>query len=152
MWVWVSVVAVALAVAGVALAVWVRLAPVDPGRWHVDPSAAAPPGPTGWLVAEGGDARPPRLGRSAAALLADLDRIARATPRTRVIAGSVEDGRITYETRSRLWGFPDYTTVTAVAGEDGAAPVLLGRARFGASDLGVNRARIEGWLAALAAD
>ncbi len=108
------------------------------------------PAPTAGLCGpSGGDAAGPVLDLSPPALLAALDRVARATPRTAVVAGSVAEGRITYVTRSALWAFPDYTTVAAVPVADGASPVLLGRARFGRSDLGVNRARIEAWLAAL---
>ena len=76
-----------------------------------------------------------------------LDRIIRDTPRTVVLAGTPEEGMITYITRSRLWGFPDYTTVEARPG----MIVIHGRLRFGSSDVGVNRARIDGWLATLAA-
>ncbi len=132
--------------AAVAVAAWVRFAPVDPARWHVDPLAAAPPGKSGWLVRDGADAAPPRFDASPGDLLARLDAIAMAEPRTRRVAGSVAEGRITYESRSRLWGFPDYATVTVVESGGKAVPVLLARARFGRADLGVNRARIERWL------
>ena len=54
---------------------------------------------------------------------------------------------ITYVTRSRLIGFPDYTTVEA---KDGMVTVFA-RLRFGRSDLGVNRRRVEGWIKALGA-
>ncbi|MEM9843514.1 MAG: DUF1499 domain-containing protein, partial [Pseudomonadota bacterium] len=77
--------------------------------------------------------------------LAALDEIARATPRTTILAGSVEDGIVTYVTRSALMGFPDYTTVSL---SDGAL-TLYARLRFGQSDLGVNAARLEAWLRAL---
>ncbi|WP_428515957.1 DUF1499 domain-containing protein [Roseovarius sp.] len=77
--------------------------------------------------------------------LARLDTIIRDTSRTTVLAGSVDEGMITYVTRSALWGFPDYTTV---AHRDGRI-VLYGRARFGKSDLGVNAKRLDGWLAQL---
>ena len=133
-----------------AAAVGVRRAPTDVARWHVDPLKAAPPGGSGWLVApEGGDAPSPRVAASPREVLEQLDRIALSEPRTRRIAGSPETGRTTYKTRSLFFGFPDFTTVAAVPEGEGARPVLLGRARFGRSDLGVNRARITRWLAAL---
>lgn len=75
-----------------------------------------------------------------------LDDIIRETPRTRIVAGSVEQGMVTYETRSAMFGFPDYTTVR----RNGSRIEIFGRLRFGASDLGVNAARIEGWLKAFA--
>jgi uncharacterized protein (DUF1499 family) len=100
---------------------------------------------------EGGNAAPPAFAATPEEVLAALDAIARATPRTRVLAGSVAEGKITYVTRSAFWGFPDYTTVLAVPVEGGAAPVIWARQRYGRGDLGVNRARVERWLAALAA-
>jgi uncharacterized protein (DUF1499 family) len=78
-------------------------------------------------------------------LLARLDAIALATPRTIRLAGSPADGRITWVTRSLLWGFPDYTT--AEARPDGL--YIHARLRFGRSDLGVNAARLQDWLGRL---
>lgn len=130
----------------VAFAAWVRLAPTDPAAWHVDP-AAAEPGPGRFVVKpEGGDTDGPLLEMPPQEALAALDAIARATRRTRVIAGSVEEGRITYLTRSALWGFPDFTTAEAVPAEGGARLVIFARLRFGQDDMGVNAARVRDWL------
>jgi len=141
-----------LALAALVLAAGVRLAPTDPARWHVDPTAADSPGEAGVLVRPGdGDIRPEGVDMAPSGLLARLDAIIRANPRTRAIAGSVEAGRITYRTRSRVFGFPDFATVTVTEEGGRAFPVILSRLRFGRSDLGVNRARVEGWLAELGA-
>ena len=78
-----------------------------------------------------------------------LDAIIMATPRTRRLAGSVEDGQITYVTRSRILGMPDYTTIAARPAEGGASVAIYGRLRFGKADLGVNKARIDRWLTQL---
>lgn len=127
----------------------VRLAPSDPAAWHVDP-ASAEPGPGRFVVKpEGGDTDGPLLPMPPREALAALDRVARATPRTQVLAGSVEEGRITYLTRSAIWGFPDYTTVEAVPAEGGSRLVIFARLRFGESDMGVNGRRVRAWLDAL---
>lgn len=118
-------------------AVYVRLAPTDVARWH----KPADPQPIGDYPAEGSHMV---VLEATAQDFAALDAIIRSSPRTHVLAGSVEAGIVTYVTRSALWGFPDYTTVSL--GEDGVMQVY-GRLRFGRSDLGVNRKRIEGWLA-----
>ncbi|MEE4348160.1 MAG: DUF1499 domain-containing protein [Paracoccaceae bacterium] len=127
---------VLLAVLGFGL--WVRLAPSDPARWHVAVGDAGNRDFAGAVIrtipAQPGD-------------MTRLDRIIRATPRTTLLAGTPEEGMVTYITRSRIWGFPDYTTIQATPG----AILLHGRLRFGSSDLGVNRARVEGWIAALQA-
>lgn len=117
-----------------AVQVYVRLAPSDPADWHVMPqSAEAVDMPNGVqrVVYPGNDP----LGR--------IDRIIRKTPRTEVLAGSPRAGLITYVTRSLVWGFPDYTTVAVRDGQ----LVIFARARFGRSDLGVNKGRVEKWLA-----
>jgi hypothetical protein len=144
-----SLLALALLVAGVAA--YVRLAPSDPVRWHIDPAdPALAPGEARFLVRpDGGDIPGPVFDLPPGALLAEFDEVARAEPRSRVIAGSVEEGRITYVTRSALWGFPDYTTVQAISDDGGARLLIYARSRFGGNDWGVNRARVEAWLARL---
>lgn len=131
----------ALLLALAAAALWVRLAPTDPARWHGDP-ALGRDGPNSH-VARVSVPLPP------AQALAALDAIALATPRTLRLAGSPEEGRITWITRSALWGFPDFTTAAALPVGQGSALVIFARARFGASDLGVNAARVQDWLARL---
>ena len=124
---------------------WVRLAPVDAARWHV----AADVSGLGHMPATGGHIWRGALKGDGSDEMAELDRIIRATPRTRVIAGTLGEGMITYETRSKLWGFPDYTTLSVGSGEAGQRVVeIYSRLRFGTSDLGGNRDRIMGWLKA----
>ncbi len=144
----------ALALLAVLLAgpAWIRLAPADPARWHVDPLAVATPVRVGHALIrpEGGDAAAPVWDMAPAALLAAFDRVARAQPRVSVLAGSVDDGMITYVVRSRFMGFPDYVSVRALpAGDGGSTLAIFARQRFGLDDLGVNRTRTAAWLAAL---
>lgn len=125
---WMIVIVVVVAVLG-----YIRLAPSDPARWHVAVVGDVDLDMAGGAmrVVEGGAER-----------LAQIDGAMRGLERTRVLAGAVGEGRITYVTRSRLMGFPDYTTVEL----RGDAVAIYARLRFGRSDLGVNRARIEGVL------
>lgn len=111
----------------------IRLAPSDPARWHVAPIGDADrdlPGGVIRVIETGPDG------------LARLHKTASATPRTKVLAGSVQEGMITYITRSKVFGFPDYTTVL----QDGDTLRIFARLRFGRRDFGVNKARVEGWL------
>lgn len=119
-----------------ALMLYIRLAPSDPARWHVVLETPQDRDTLGSATR----VLPGQAGR-----MNDLHRVALATPRTRLLAGGPGQGHATYVTRSLLWGFPDYTTVWT----DGDALVLHGRLRFGRGDMGVNRRRIEGWIAAL---
>ncbi len=117
----------------VGMAAYIRLAPSDPKRWHVAPQADAD------RDLQGGVLRVVEAGPDG---LARLDAIARAAPRTTVLAGSIGDRMITYITRTKVIGFPDYTTVQ----QDGDVLRIHGRLRFGRKDFGVNKARVDGWL------
>ncbi|SNR42126.1 DUF1499 domain-containing protein [Puniceibacterium sediminis] len=121
---------VLVVVGGIA---WIRLAPSDPSVWNVDPMVSAD------QDLAGGVRRRLDGGRD---MFEALDRTILATPRTELLAGSVDEGRITYVTRSQWMAFPDYTTVQQ--NEDQVE--IYARARFGQSDMGVNKARVEGWL------
>ncbi|MFL4471317.1 DUF1499 domain-containing protein [Tateyamaria armeniaca] len=117
-------------------AAYVRLAPTDVARWHQSITAEEN------VTLKGGAIR---VIEGDASTFEQLDEAMRALPRTEVLAGSIAEGRITYVTRSKLWGFPDYTTVEYA---DGVIK-LFGRLRFGNSDLGVNAARLGDVLATL---
>lgn len=126
--------------------VYVRFAPADPARWHVRAYASG----MGHIDRRGGHLWRGAGGEEA---FARLDEIIRATPRTEVLTGSRAEKMITYVTRSKVFGFPDYTTLGVYDGlsEDGDLRYveINSRQRFGLDDLGVNRARIERWLDAL---
>ena len=123
----------AILILAVGVLAWIRFAPSDPANWHVDPKVTADQD-----LADGVRRRVPagqdRFERLHAIIL--------ATPRTEILAGSPAEGRVTYITRSLWMGFPDYTTVQQ---NDGFLEIW-GRQRFGQSDLGVNAARVDGWL------
>jgi uncharacterized protein (DUF1499 family) len=116
----------ALVVAGLA---FIRLSPSDVSRFHRPVTATADETKPGGAV---------RVIAGDQQTMTRIDAAARALPRTKVFAGSVENGLITYETRSALFGFPDYTTVQLV--DDQVR--MYARLRFGRSDLGVNAARL----------
>lgn len=124
---------IALVVLGLA---WIRLAPSEPARWHRAPQISADRDMRGGVL---------RRVETGADGLARFDAIARTAPRTRVLAGSVAEGMVTYVTRTPVFGFPDYTT----ARQQGDLLLIHARNRFGGSDLGVNRARVEQWLTSL---
>lgn len=133
-----------VAVIALGLMAYVRLAPTKAADWHLDlsarPQAMAALSPDQVAVLEGGAYIDLSKGS-----LARLDAIAMATPRTRRLAGSLAEGRITWETRSLIWGFPDYTTAQV----QGEGLVIFARLRFGSSDLGVNAKRLRQWIAQL---
>ncbi len=120
----------------VLLGAYIRLAPSDPTRWHVPPVGDVNQDMKGGVF---------RIVETGPDGLAHLNQVALSSSRISVFAGSVDEGMITYVTRTKVVGFPDYTTVQ----QDGDTLRIYGRLRFGRSDFGVNRNRVDGWLAAL---
>lgn len=118
---------------------YVRLAPLDVATLHHQPPAK----PIGDHLAKGGF-HAVRGGADSETLIR-LNEIILATPRTRILGGALDAGHISYVSRSKLWGFPDITNVWL----DGDRLHMRGQLVFGRSDLGVNAARIKGWLDAL---
>lgn len=144
-----ALVSVVLILAAGAMA-FVRLAPSDPALWHIalEPrppiiATASPDEIT--VLSNGAYADLTASADQTQALLAKLDSIALATPRTQRIAGSAETGRITWVTRSLFWGFPDYTTAESTP----QGVTIYARQRFGKGDWGVNAARLTAWITAL---
>lgn len=115
---------------------YVRMAPSDPGRWHDMPEI------TDDKTFENGVIRVVHTGPDGLKRLHDL---ALKTPRTTVLAGAVNNGMITFVTRTKMIGFPDYTTVR----QSGDTLEIYARLRFGRSDFGVNKIRVETWIKAL---
>ncbi|MYM53984.1 DUF1499 domain-containing protein [Rhodobacteraceae bacterium GS-10] len=116
---------------------YVRLSPNDPARWHQPVRGDQDKSFENGVI---------RVLPGSAEDFAQLHKIASSWPRTKVLAGSVAEGRITYVTRTAFWGFPDFTTVERRDGQI----ALYARARFGRSDLGVNGKRVQAWIDALA--
>ncbi|HQY43844.1 MAG TPA: DUF1499 domain-containing protein [Paracoccaceae bacterium] len=136
---------------------WIRLAPDDPARWHVaifiEPGGGWTLLPPGASPVTGGanDARASVtiFDADSRAVLERLDRIAMASPRTARLAGRPEEGRITWITRSRVFGFPDYTTAEVRAEGPVTVVTFYARARYGRGDFGVNAARLGDWVSRL---
>ncbi len=127
--------------------VYVRMAPHNLGLVHVVPPTGATPdapviGDGSALFLQVFDSQPKTV-------WANISTVISNTPRTKQIAGSQDAGMISYVTRSRIFGFPDYTTVlvTEIGGKTHMQ--MFGRLRFGRSDFGVNGARLRGWVQAI---
>lgn len=138
---------------GLALAAWIRLAPDDPARWHVPVADAGAPTPGPCVeqirtVPKGARATC-LLSQTPAALLEELEAIALATPRTTHLAGTPDESRITWVSRSRLMGYPDYITAEASLTPQGTRLDIFSRQRYGQGDHGVNAARLRAWLSRL---
>lgn len=143
-----------LVVAVVGLLAYVRFAPTDVAAWHVDPMTAPTPAtPNSWrIAAPGQDAgaagqASPVYRATPAELMAAFETMALAQPHTQKLAGTAGEGFATFVQRTPLVRYPDFISVRAVDLGDGTSALsVLSRSRFGKSDLGVNKARMEAWL------
>ena len=137
-------------IAALGLLAYIRLAPSDPEQWHLSPVTAVEVGQGTCLDAISTQRNGARVACQSTdnpeTLLARLDQTALGTPRTTRLAGTPETGRITWITRTALMGYPDYTTAEATQTPGGSRLDIYARQRFGASDLGVNTARLRAWL------
>lgn len=83
-------------------------------------------------------------------LFAALRTVASAEPRTYPAAAFPDRGQLDWVVRSAVWNFPDLVTGQVLAdGPDAARLILYSRSVYGYGDFGVNRRRLEHWLAAL---
>ncbi|THF93627.1 MAG: DUF1499 domain-containing protein [Sulfitobacter sp. SK025] len=133
MWILIGV----LALIG-AVQVYVRFAPTQADRWVIVPNEKTVGDyryDNGFMVVRDVDG-------SRDSVLKLFDQEMLKVPRTRRIA--TISGQNIYESRSKLWGFPDYTTVSVapLPGMEQSRAVIFSRLRFGKSDMGVNRKRM----------
>lgn len=80
----------------VGILAFIRLAPTDPTRWHQPISEINSQNMVGGAI---------RVVEVDEATFVRVDAAARALPRTQVVAGSVDEGRVTFVTRSKWIGF-----------------------------------------------
>mgnify|MGYP001793304247 CR=1 FL=1 len=140
------------ALTAVAAAVYFRVVPDDPGVWHVDPEIAERTGRANdYVVAPdtlttiASNRASPIFEVPPRELMFLFDSIAMGSAKR--IAGSVDDMHVTYVQRSLVLGYPDYISAKSVEVKGGSALIIYSRSRFGYSDMGVNQARIDRWLA-----
>lgn len=135
----------------VAVGLFVRFAPVTPEDWHIDPMTVERPDAENFylLRPEDGDGPAPVFDAPPETLASAFQALAGAMPRSSLIQGSAAEGHMTVMVRSQLMGFPDFVTVKVMAVEGGSTLAVFSRSKYGYSDLGVNKARVENWLAEL---
>jgi uncharacterized protein (DUF1499 family) len=112
--------------------------------------------PNQYLVAPAGmTADPPHLvapvfDRPVEKLAADFRHHALEQPRVTLVDVSADGRDIELVQRSRVFRFPDRISVRFVPLADGRSTLIVySRAKYGRRDFGVNKRRIDSWLAAL---
>lgn len=140
--------------------VFIRFASHPVEVYHVDPlTAPTPETPNSFRVApvlegfdpvteERVDLPAPVYEANPAIIAKALDEFALRQPRTIRIAGTPEQGWMTYVQTSDRMRYPDYVSVLImdIANEGLTTIAIFSRSRFGYGDLGVNEARVRRWL------
>lgn len=123
---------------------WNRVLPIDHDRWHADPADEEDLGFAGVRFI-GRDA--PRYPEDPDTVLTTIQDIALSEPGTRLLEGDIDEGMLTFVTRSKVCGLVDFTTVKAV--NEGAVTKLsiASRSRTRLPGLeGANAERVDRWL------
>jgi len=138
---WLVILPVLGILSAVVWAVYVRTAGHDPARWHVDPATVTEVNANneflGSAVLEG----------TSDTVSAGLKGVLGGE----VLVGSYEEGWVTLVVRTPLYGYPDYVSVRIEERHDDSEVTIFSRSRFGYSDLGMNKDRVEKTFAALKA-
>ncbi|MGB0608422.1 MAG: DUF1499 domain-containing protein [Paracoccaceae bacterium] len=113
---------------------WIRFAPIYKDSWHVTTRAERDKAFMGGVIRF--------LPAAGKAELSQLLAVIQQAPRTKYIAGGEKEGMVTYVTRTKVFGFPDFTTLWL----SDTGLHIYARVRFGRIDFGVNRARVADWL------
>lgn len=142
------IVPILVVLAVLAGAVWFRVVPMPAAQWHVEPARVIPPSRPNFALLVGADATV--FAQSPDVIAAVLSQIADDAG-AKLIAGSPAEGHVSYVLRSALMGFPDVVSIRLLPEGAGTRVEIFSRSRYGYSDLGVNAARVAGWVAALGA-
>lgn len=144
---WMTFLAGAAGLAFVGSAVAMRLVPMPPDVWHVEPADVTPPMTPNFVLLVGDNAL--ESAQDLSEIAQEIDAAAKADGAER-IAGDLANGHATYIARSTVMGFPDAVSLRLHASDGVTRIEVFSRSRFGVSDLGANRARLVRWLPDLA--
>ena len=96
------------------------------------------------------DDLPPVYAASVAEVRSAWEAMLQAEPRVTELRRSADGTQIDYVQRSRLLKFPDLITIRFIAlDEKRTTLAIYSRSIYGEGDMGVNKARIRGWVAKL---
>lgn len=131
----------------------------DPAVWHVDPLAVEmSTSPNDYRVAPGElatgrvDREAPVYDERAIILAQAWDDFVLSQQDVVRIAGLPSELMMTYVQRTPRLKIPDYISVKFIdLGENRTTIAIYSRSRYGYGDMGVNKARIEGWIKTLEA-
>jgi len=127
---------------------FIRLAPSDPGFWHVDPLTAKKGRKKNVFIQLPGEGKypSPEFDFGAELLAHKFSELVLKNPDVSVLAGTPNDLFMTFIARTKLMRYPDYISIRFIdLGGDRSTLAVFSRSRFGHSDRGVNRRRFLAW-------
>ena len=128
---------------------YIRLSKVNIDVWHVDPDLILSNKSRNSFLLNAKNKKLQHFDLPIQLLYKKLNRII-IEDGCRLIFGEISTGLITYECRSKLFGFPDYVTIKFEHIDVLTSSIAIySRSRFGRNDFGKNRARIVKWLKVL---
>lgn len=135
-----------IAIAILAVSVF-RLWPINGQSFTTDAFTVTPPDKPNFYISTDNEGS---FSMSAQELAQAITKVATAADRSKKIA-SFDDGMSqTYVVRTAVMGFPDFMSVNIKPISDTKSVIkIYSRSRFGYSDLGVNKRRVQQWLSAL---
>lgn len=135
-----------IAIAFLAVLIF-RLWPINEQSFTTDAFTVTPPEKPNFYVStddEGAFSMP------AQELSQAIAQIATGADRSKKIASSDDGFSQTYVVRTAVMGFPDFISVNIKPISETTSVIkIYSRSRFGYSDLGVNKRRVQQWLSAL---
>ena len=118
------------------------MAPLDADALHVDPAEVSPSGRPNYALMVGTSGH--FIQASPEEIATRVGAVANADGAMR-LAGSLEEGHVTYVVRSRVMGFPDIISLRWQSQDDGTQLEIFSRSVYGRSDFGVNTRRAHRW-------
>jgi len=95
------------------------------------------------------DFESPSFAVSVEDLLKITEKVIGDEPRTKLVAQDESLPQLVYVQRSRIFRFPDTVWIQGVTTDTGSSIIIYSRSNYGESDLGVNKKRVQAWLAKL---
>lgn len=82
-------------------------------------------------------------------LMTKIQALIEEEPRTKLVQENDTLNQLVFVQRSRFFRFPDTVRIQAVKRGSGSSIIIYSRSNYGASDLGVNKKRVDEWLTKL---
>lgn len=128
---------------------YIRLSKVDKNIWHVDPDIIIFNNENNSFLLHSNIIRTETFNIDVNFLFNTLNNII-INDNCEKIFGDINQGLVTYVCRSKVFGFPDYVSISFKAVDVKRSTIgIFSRSRFGRYDFGKNKQRVQKWLTEL---